>query len=540
MPTESYIKSIGDKAEAKVFDALSNLPLPWQVFNTVEWRTLGNYGEEVGEADAVVFHPNYGLIVFEIKAGQITIKDGQWFYASGQAMKQSPFSQARRNRYALAKKLENRLGKSVFDTLTITHAVWLPDVRWKNAVAILEAPSAAFVLDRSALEQPESALLKIFSDINTKHQAWTRSQQNMLKELLAPDCQLLMPLAYKLDDTALALHQATTQQVTILRMLRSQKRLLVDGGAGSGKTLLAVMLAKEHALLGKKVLFTCYNKALSQQVATQLADYPNIQVVNFHELVRQCAQQAGITHHVPEDAQARRQFFKEDCADLLMQAAELGVAGYDSIIVDEGADFTPTWWVALESLGNPDFNWYCFYDRHQAIFWSESQWSAPFAGEPMTLDVNLRNTKPVGLLASRLGHCPQPAAFRVEAGIEPEITVCSDFAHMADCLKARLQQLIVREQVAPERIVVLAPYKHSNLKSTWAEGLKGIELNEDMATPIANKVRIGTIQAFKGLEADVVILAGLTPHMSTLHELLYVGASRAKGALYVLSLVPLS
>lgn len=121
MPTNSYIKSIGDKAEAKVFDALSNLPLPWQVFNTVEWRTLGNYGEEVGEADAVVFHPHYGLIVFEIKAGHITIKDGQWFYASGQAMKQTPFSQARRNRYALAKKLENRLGKSVMVSIFLLY-----------------------------------------------------------------------------------------------------------------------------------------------------------------------------------------------------------------------------------------------------------------------------------------------------------------------------------------------------------------------------------------------------------------------------------
>ena len=48
---------------------------------------------------------------------------------------------------------------------------------------------------------------------------------------------------------------------------------------------------------------------------------------------------------------------------------------------------------------------------------------------------------------------------------------------------------------------------------------------------------VGTVHAFKGLEADVVVLAGLTPQVLTHRELLYVGASRARGALYVLSLV---
>ncbi|MFZ4626248.1 MAG: hypothetical protein ACOYNF_18680 [Rhodoferax sp.] len=46
---------IGQQAEAKVFAALAGLPAPWQFFQTVEWRTLADDGERVGEADAVVF-----------------------------------------------------------------------------------------------------------------------------------------------------------------------------------------------------------------------------------------------------------------------------------------------------------------------------------------------------------------------------------------------------------------------------------------------------------------------------------------------------
>lgn len=530
------IKSIGDAAEAKVIAALAKLPLPWQAFNTVEWRKIGHYGEEVGEADVVVFHPAHGLVVFEIKAGEVSVMNGQWLYASGRPMKQSPFAQARRNRFALMEKLERRLGKSVLDTLTITHAVWFPDVRTQGRLQIAEAPSPAFVFDYDSLNQPEARLLKLFAEANPAPQAWNKVQQHALKELLAPDCHLLTPLSFKLDNTLDALHRATDQQIAALRVLRTQKRLLVEGGAGSGKTLLAVTLAREHAIQGRKVLFTCFNKALAQQLAAQLADYPAIRVLHFHELVRQTALEAGLPYDVPSGKEAQTRFFHEDCAELLMTAAEQGGAAYDSLIVDEAADFTPTWWVALEALGAPGFSWYCFFDRHQSIY---QAWTPPFAAEPMPLDINLRNTRPVGTLAARLGHCPVPAEFRVAHGQQPDIQVCRDFREMAVALRQRLQMLMVREGVAPERIVVLAPYRHTNAQSGWAAGLDGVRLNTDVSHPVAGQVRVGTVQGFKGLEADVVILTGLNAQTLTHPELLYVGASRAKAALYILTLAAL-
>ena len=104
------IENIGIRAENHVFTALKTLPSPWQVFPTVEWRLLRGDGEVIGEADVVVFHPHYGLVVFEIKAGAVDVREGEWFYASCRIMKQSPFSQARRNRYALTDKLIQPVG----------------------------------------------------------------------------------------------------------------------------------------------------------------------------------------------------------------------------------------------------------------------------------------------------------------------------------------------------------------------------------------------------------------------------------------------
>jgi hypothetical protein len=55
------LEHIGIHAENLVFTALKTLPSPWQVFPTVEWRLLRGDGEVIGEADLVIFHPQFGL-----------------------------------------------------------------------------------------------------------------------------------------------------------------------------------------------------------------------------------------------------------------------------------------------------------------------------------------------------------------------------------------------------------------------------------------------------------------------------------------------
>lgn len=536
MLAEHTHKLIGFNAESKVFVALSNLQFPWQYFHTIEWRFLNRDGESIGEADAVVFHPHHGLIVFEIKAGAVDVRDGIWYYASGLAMKQSPFSQARRNRYALIEKLQHRLGRDAMDSLTVTHAVWFPDVVWRSGLPSTEAPSRAFLLDRTSLAEPESALLRLFHEAAPAPVHWTRAQQHGLKEVLAPDCHCLVPLASKVDDTLSALYRATQEQVQVLRMLRSQPRLLVEGGAGTGKTVLACALAREHAAQGKTVLFTCFNKALAQSVSIALTEVPGITVLPFHELARTQAIAAGLTYQVPADAEAAGRFYREQSAELLLTAAESNLTRYDTIIVDEAADFAATWWVAIEALGQTGFSWYCFYDRHQCLFQADDQWEPPFAAVPMTLDANLRNTQAIGELASRLGQCSVPQLFRVNGGEPPVIQNSQNFGEMASQLRQLIRSLRNKESLMLDQIVVLSPYKHTNKNSGWFVGLEEFPLTTEMVSPQPGQLRVGTVQGFKGLEADVVILVGIDNKVSNHPQTLYVGASRARAALYVLAI----
>ncbi|MBF0218572.1 MAG: ATP-binding domain-containing protein [Gammaproteobacteria bacterium] len=538
MPDYSNITSpalfAGERAESCVLTALAQLPLPWQIYPTIEWRLLTQRGESIGEADMVVFHPHLGIVVLEIKAGSVTIRDGQWYYASGQIMKQSPFSQARRNRYALSEKLAQRLGANAMASLTITHGVWFPEVSWHAPLPGAEAPSRAFLLDRQALAQPEVALKRLFREAVAEPVAWSRRQQQQLKDLLAPDCQQLVPLAHTVECSSAALYQATKAQLAVLRVLRRQSRLLIEGGAGTGKTLLAVTLAKEHAAQGKTVLLTCYNRHLALYLQQLLVDIPAIQVNHFHELVRLVVEQAGFIYQVPEGEAAKSHFFREEAAELLLTAAESLPPMYDTLIIDEAADFDIAWWIALEALGRPGYAWYCFYDRQQGIYQDGHPWEPPFNAEPYRLDTNLRNTRAIGELAAQLGQV-RSSDYRVDEGVAPIIDYYADFAAMAVGLRQRLQQLLHKEQLNLGQIVILSPYRHTNPQSTWVEGLRDYPLTTEMVTS-TEQLRVGTIHGFKGLEADVVILVGITKQAAQHPDWLYVGASRARSLLCLLAL----
>lgn len=526
----------GLRAESRVKQSLQTLPAPWQFFLTVEWRLLNPHGEAVGEADVVVFHPHHGVVVLEVKAGAVRVREGVWLYASGLPMKQSPFSQARRNRFALIDKLRHRLGGDAAQELTVTHGAWFPDVVWKGPLPGTEVPSRAFLLDRASLAEPEEALLKLLREASPQPVAWTRSQAQGLKDLLAPDCHQLIPLSVVVDDTVTQVLEATEQQVAVLRVLRMQARLLVEGGAGTGKTLLACALARDHAAQGKRVLLTCFNKALAQWLAVALHEVPGVEVFHFHDLARTMALEAGLSYDIPTEPQALGTFFRETSPELLLTAAESLGARYDSMLVDEAADFASTWWVALEALGRASFSWYCFYDRHQCLFQDGQQWEPPFQAQAMVLDTNLRNTRPIGEVAARLGGWAVPTDFKLTAGAAPVLQTSASYEDMAIQLRQLLRDLLHRQGLRPSQVVVLSPYKHTNASAVWSAGLAGVATTTHMVQGESNCVRVGTVQGFKGLEADVVILAGLDAKSTQRPEALYVGASRARAALFVLAL----
>ena len=107
---------------------------------------------------------------------------------------------------------------------------------------------------------------------------------------------------------------------------------------------------------------------------------------------------------------------------------------------------------------------------------------------------------------------------------------------IATQLRTLLRDLLRHQGLKPEQVIVLSPYRHSNATSTWAAGLEGVAHTTDLVSLGAGQLRVGTIQGFKGLEADVVVIVGIDSRCQRHPATLYVGASRARAALYVLAL----
>lgn len=541
-PDQAFEEKNG--AERIVLEALyKDLDDRWLVFHGFNWREVNlKQGEKIGEADVVVFHPQWGILVIEVKDGGIRCESGQWFYIRDYdgiecPMKLSPFDQARRTRYHIETQLKNTvLGPDFTSSTALTHTVWFPDIKWTGPLPS-EVPNSAFILDSRHLQNPERHIRSILQQSNPHSKPWDKREKDILLQSLYPDVNLLVPLGNQLGKLRNQLFRMTQDQVNVFKSLRNQKRLLVEGCAGSGKTLLAAALAHEHLNNGKRVLFTCYNKRLATFIAQDFNGASSIDIINFHELAHKLCEEAGIPYEVPTDRELQIDFFQNKCAGLILDCASHTLRHYDTIIVDEAFDFCETWWLALESLGNEGFSYYVFYDRNQAVFTDGNTWKPPFQADPIVLDTDVRNTGPIGRFAAHLGGVDEAGAYGVNDGPAPKLLSYRAVADIPGILLKLINELTGKNKVAPSDIVVLAPYKldHERLKLNEFVLNREKLFSMELADVDHGKVRIGTIQSFKGLEADVVILCGIDGHLPACsHANLYVGATRARSMLYVI------
>ena len=99
------------RSESDTWDALSQLDDQWQVFHSVAWQAIRGRRQGDGEADFVLLHPSFGLIVLEVKGGRfIGVKDGQFFtFSHGSEKKENiknPYEQAKLSKYTLLERLK--------------------------------------------------------------------------------------------------------------------------------------------------------------------------------------------------------------------------------------------------------------------------------------------------------------------------------------------------------------------------------------------------------------------------------------------------
>jgi Uncharacterized conserved protein (DUF2075) len=115
-----------------------------------------------------------------------------------------------------------------------------------------------------------------------------------LEKILARPFQLRTPLGTLLSRDDAALQALTRQQFHILRAIEAVPRATIGGGAGTGKTVLAMEEARRCAESGARTLFVCYNRGLATDVRHRLQDGAPVAAMTFHELCAELVRRAAL------------------------------------------------------------------------------------------------------------------------------------------------------------------------------------------------------------------------------------------------------
>lgn len=550
--TEEQLRGLKSQAEARFYEECRRqLPADVLVLYSVNWIFRNGRGRLLeGEADFTIVVPRSGVFAVEVKGGGVSFDavTGRWQSIDRNNVThhiKDPFRQAAGERHALKDQL---LGHALWrrwrgTRVTLGHAVMLPDIHDAQRLVApdRQRPIIGVDTDMVALV-PWLAQLQAF---------WTQANEDplgakgvqLVEEILCSSVEVRPALRVVLDAAEQTRIRLTTNQAKVLRILGNRKRAVIAGGAGTGKTLIAVEKARQLADTAKSVLLLCYNRPLADALAAGVADQPRITVLSFHQLCDRRIAEARLTAGVDLFAEAQAAFpgtdethiFEVQMPFALARSNEILDTKYDALLVDEAQDFSDDYWFSIEELlGDPEQGvLYIFIDENQALYRKHA--NLPVPNEPYRLVANCRNTVPI-----------HRAAYRFYTGAPIDDPDLPGNAITRTVVEGERQQAIaisniVRELLAaavmPEDIAVLVAKrpKERLYGLLQAQRLPGETSWAVEASGQRHAVVIDTVGRFKGLEAHIVVLwVGDEIIEDEQWEYLYVGATRAKSLLYVI------
>ncbi|GGZ71974.1 hypothetical protein GCM10008101_27760 [Lysobacter xinjiangensis] len=397
-----------------------------------------------------------------------------------------------------------------------------PDVNAADNLGI--AATREITLFAEDLDRLEQSLIQVFSHWGPP-KPFSSSDLSRLITLLAPTVTVERTLDVAIRRSEAEIIRLTEDQQRVFDRLRGIPRLIISGGPGTGKTLLAVQRARHLATQGGKVRFVCYNELLSRRLKKQLQGDTNIEVATFHSLCIRTLKAAGVD--VPRNPTSS--WWESDGPQAMRLATQQSAERVDALIVDEGQDFSPVWFSALMAgLADRQHGlMYVFADDRQEL-WSRS-WrdGLPHFGE-FSLWENCRNTAEIATCVNAVyKDAPAETGAQGAPVVVVRYGVDDDLVSTVLALGARL---VEDHNLRPSELTVLTDDVALAARLTSAYILD---------TPIVsfggNGITCETVSRFKGLESAAVLLA-LGRGTATASQRLasaYIGLSRARAAAIV-------
>ena len=552
--------------EGLVFRTLKKLPDDYYVFHSVVIDDVVNHSLVEREIDFVIANQKKGILCLEVKnGGGIQYYDRQWHYTGGGVMKHGgPYNQAATAKRALRSKMKYHPNQEIRDITyhcKMLHAVWFFGMtrdyfKSLNDHGLSEDASMELTLFADDLNDPTDSINKIFNinipigeESSVVNDVNADGFQLLLDSVFCPEFKLIPSPDAKAILIEEQMNQLLYEQYRLLDYLEDQETAVVNGAAGTGKTMLAVEKARRNSVDDERVLFLCYNRLLCNHLnnvykksarRTIKKQFKNIDFMTISQLAKE---KTGNF----KDYDGLLEWLLE-CLD------NTDEFGYKHVIVDEGQDFgvidtnaedsnaekncsiiDALQEVALEAGGT----FYLFYDKYQMIQGGKKvDYLLPDcitnSDCKLSLHYNCRNTKEIARTSvTPLRDNKNKAIKPQTAGswFDPVNPVMHLVGSEKKAVKSLNDILDKYKEAKTDDVVILTPGRIEFC--CIADELKiGEDENAGYYTYSYNGTdyRVTTCIKFKGLEADAIVMIGLNKDSFTGFEGLefYVGTSRAK------------
>ena len=555
-------KDVESSAEKLVFDLIAKDP------GTKDWVVVHSLGlaetveGKYGEIDFVVLVPDHGIFCLEVKGGNVKRENGRWVFINRHGQRtvkdRSPFLQSRTGMFTLIQELERKYSSNHPVTrLLFRYGVLFPHIEFVDYGTECKSWE---VYDRRNSVQPISEWIKRLgrnSHDAVRNTRWFRDNEwkptpahvNEIANFLRGDFELIRPLVDSVNENETLLLKLTEEQYSTLDALEDNERCLFEGGAGTGKTVLAAEFARRESKKGSRVAFFTYNKFLAQYVAAALNEVEGVTVVNLHKWMRDTIIKSHLKDEFLElERNESSTVFYRDTYPLFASDAITGTFGFDqfdALIIDEAQDL-----LSKENLqvfddllrgGLNGGRWAIFGDFHRQAIYADIprdimlgylRERAPFF-TVCRLTKNCRNTKRIAEeTASISGFDVLPFVPTSILGDPVDYLYYKDETEQAQKIEAKIKTLL-SGGLKPKDITILSP-KHldrSCLSTLRSRGEISITNLSDgyFSKTETEHITFSTIQAFKGLENTAVILTDIDSlSQEDINSLFYIGMSRAR------------
>ncbi len=491
-------------AEKKLFAILEKeLDKDYVVFHSAWWQAV-KYVIQDREGDFIIVHPEKGILILEVKGGQISYDSmNKSWYQNQDRMKKSPFEQAREIRHSFIKFLSK---SSKLSGACIGQCVAFPDVDAVENGLPSEAPRNILLL-RPQLEDINRHISSIFDYYSATGNHLRLGEQgvNRIIDLISPKTHFKKYVGNDLNEINQEILRLTEQQFEILNSLCFQSQCTVLGCAGSGKTQLAIEKARQLSRQKYITLVTCKSINLSLYIAASLSQ----EIQSNHCVV---SHYSAVT-----ESYSNRKF--------------------DAVILDEGQDFELSELDILKKLLTEEEIFYIFQDSNQNISKNISKYVLQL--NPTVLDKNCRNTKKIFKYAEPFVSCLHKIKSSSIDGrdvIQKPYDIHSNLLLMID---KDISFLVNEEKVNPNQIVILTdiyPLSKSFLSSLSKIGQFPLR-QYSPTNKERQSIQWENIGRYKGLENDIILLVfekpkTLVPNNWDIANK-YIGATRARSYLIV-------